>query len=71
MGKLKPELTDADKYALERMPDEGWFSEHDLPAVIRCPRYRCERLVEKGVLEWEVIGQYPQLESRWRKVPAA
>lgn len=60
-------LTEADTHALSRMPN-GWFRADDLPPVVRSPRYRCERLTERGTLEWRVVGEYPHLESEWRKV---
>lgn len=60
-------LSTADVKALERMPDEGWFDINDLPYSIRCPRYRCDRLVERGVLETQVTGEYPHLKSEYRK----
>jgi hypothetical protein len=56
------QLTKADNHALEKMPD-GWFQWHDVPYVVRCPEYRCRRLVEKGLLERRLIGQYP--DSYW------
>lgn len=62
----KETLSEADKYALSRMP-KGWFSVDDLPPIIRCPRFRCERLTDRGMLEWRVVGEYPHFESRWRK----
>lgn len=60
-------LTASDRLALSRMPD-GWFGLYDLPPVIHNSAYRCQRLVERGLLEWEVVGELPHnLESRWRK----
>lgn len=62
-------LSEADKFALARMPDEGWFSLDDVPYSIRCPAFRCERLTDRGMLEWRVIGDLPHnLTSQWRKV---
>lgn len=63
----KSTLTEADRHALGRMPN-GWFDADNLPPIVRCPRYRCERLKDRGVLEWRVIGEYPNLKSEWRKI---
>lgn len=64
-SKLK--LTEADTYAMSRMPD-GWFTADDVPPVVRCPYFRCERLRDRGLLEWRVTGEIPNLQSEWRKV---
>lgn len=63
---MSSSLTEADLHALKCMPDK-WFKASDLPFTIRCPRYRCERLTEKGVLDSRVIGEYPHFVSEWRK----
>lgn len=60
-------LTRADLHALSRMPADKWFSEFDLPPIVRCPRYRCDRLHLRGYLEYRVIGDYPHLEGQYRK----
>ena len=57
-------LTDADKAALRKMP-AGWFEPFD--TVIRRARFRCDRLHMFGYLEYKVIGEYPNLESRYRR----
>lgn len=67
MSTDTPTLTEADRDALEQMPS-GWFSADDLPYNIRCPRFRCERLRDRGKLEWRVVGQHPHLQSEYRKV---
>lgn len=61
-------LTTADHEALAVVPD-GWFHPHELPAVVRCPDYRCQRLVDRGALERRVAGTYPHLRSEYRKPP--
>lgn len=67
---MSTEITDADRRALERMPDEIWFGVDDIRGAITNPRYRCERLQQRGLLEYEVVGDdYRNLESRWRKLP--
>lgn len=56
MSKETP--SKADLTALERMP-EGWFDAMDLPGVIRCPRFRCDRLEKRGLLESKYVGSWP------------
>jgi hypothetical protein len=67
-GIGESQLTEADRRALERLPDGDWFSIHEVSYMVRCPRYRCDRLVEKGALEWRVTGEYPHLESEYKKL---
>ena len=61
-------LTKADREALYRMP-EGWFDSDDLFPGVRRGAYRCDRLHKLGYLDYDVIGTYPHLESRYRKKP--
>lgn len=69
MSKSKLVLSEADRRALSRMPDKGWFKVDDI-LQIQCPRFRCERLTNRGMLEWKVVGDYPNFESLWRKTSA-
>lgn len=55
-------ITDADRFALTKMPD-GWFEWHDVPAIVRCPEFRLKRLVDRGMVERKLEGNYP--DSRW------
>jgi hypothetical protein len=66
IGECK-KLTEADKYALSKMPD-GWFKVDSLPYTIRCPYYRCKRLHEAGYLDYRVVGEIPYLDSEYRKL---
>lgn len=65
-----PTLTDADRYALKHLP-AGWFGLRRIPFLVRNPRWRCERLTEKGMLESRVVGKWPDTEAQWRKTPNA
>lgn len=60
-------LTKADEAAFAILPAEGWFSIHKVPYLVRNPRWRCDRLVEKGVLESRVSGRPPTVFTEWRK----
>lgn len=62
---MSKELTEADIHALKKLPD-GWFRTEHLP--INRPLYRCERLHERGVLEWRVLGTYPDIRREYRKI---
>lgn len=39
MNPEDEKLTEADRHALERMPDDDWFTADSLPPVVRCPRF--------------------------------
>lgn len=51
-------MTDADRKALERLPD-GWFKRDDVSYIVRCPEYRLQRLVDRGKVERKIEGNYP------------
>lgn len=67
MTTVGSRLTEADSKALSRMPDDWFVADSLWPAVYRA-QYRCERLHKLGYLEWEVRGEYPHLESWYRKI---
>jgi hypothetical protein len=70
-GSMKPvdsALTAADKAALEWLPAD-WFGLNKVTFRVRNPRWRCDRLTQKGMLESRVIGEYPDIQSQWRKTP--
>lgn len=58
-------ITEADRYALSKMPD-GWFEWHDVPYSVRCPEYRLSRLVDRGLVEREFEGAYPDIKWLYR-----
>lgn len=59
-------LTDADGAALSHIAKlPGWFELHDLPWQVRRPRYRLDRLVGMGVLQFRVVGKAPNLTPQW------
>ena len=60
-------MTKADTEALARLPD-GWFALEAVSWQVRRPRFRCDRLVAAGALEWRVVGEVPFQWSEWRKV---
>jgi hypothetical protein len=63
-------MTEADKAALERCPD-GWFVSQCVELLYtKNADYRCGRLVERGMLETDVVGDYPNLQRLYRKVEA-
>lgn len=62
-------LTDADRYALKRLPDEGWFNLTAVPYTVKNPRFRCDRLVKLGALKSRVVGAWPYLQTEWKKQP--
>jgi hypothetical protein len=64
----EPRLSEADRHALSRLPDNGWFCVGDVSYMVRNPRYRCDRLVEKGALEDRVVGEIPHLHTEYRKL---
>jgi hypothetical protein len=66
MSKKKA-ITDADRYALTKMP-EGWFKPGDLPYLVRSPHFRCQRLEQLGQLERRIMGEIPDLWSEYRKI---
>ena len=66
--KDKKALTKADEETLQRFPDGRWFNLYDVGPYVKNPRYRCERLVERGKLESRVVVEYPDLTGEWRKV---
>lgn len=60
------EITDADRSAYAKLPD-GWFEWHDLYNV-RCPEFRLGRLEQRGLVEKEITGDWPDIEVRYRKL---
>jgi hypothetical protein len=66
-------LTAVDKDALRRLP-EGWFELNQVSYIVRNPRYRCDRLVDRGVLERKcipyTIGENLGIgyQTWWRKI---
>lgn len=60
--------TKADMEALARLPQEGWFDIRAVSYMVRNPRYRCDRLVEKGLLESRVVGTYPDIKTEWKVI---
>ena len=60
-------LSAADNAALARLPDGRWFGLRDVTYMVKNPRWRCDRLAEKGVLESRVVGEWPAIETQWRK----
>lgn len=61
-------MSRADEDALKRLPD-GWFAVHEVHFMVRNPRYRCDRLVGKGKLEKRIVGEWPNIETQWKKTP--
>lgn len=63
-------VTEADRAALKKCP-KGWFDwTHDAVILIRCPRYRLDRLAERGLLEWkskETFGRIYRLTKQGRE----
>lgn len=65
---MSKQLTDADTRAIKHMP-EGWFFWGHLPHQVGNPRFRCDRLVELGVLESKVEGELQHtLRTVYRKI---
>ena len=60
-------LTKADTDALKQLP-AGWFTIHRVPFMVKNPRYRCDRLTMRGMLESRVQGTYPMFHTEWRKI---
>ena len=58
-------LTEADLSALREVPAKGWFDWYDV-ILIRCTRFRLERLDARGVLESKVVGEWPDLRRLYR-----
>lgn len=51
-------ITEADRAALKKCP-KGWFDwMHDTVILIRCPRFRLDRLAERGLLQWKSKETY-------------
>ena len=63
MSELR--ITEADKSAYAKLPD-GWFEEHETYGF-RCAGFRLRRLEERGMVERDITGEWPNIESRWRK----
>lgn len=61
-------LSEADRHALSKLPDNDWFGIDGVSYTVRSPRYRCDRLVEKGILENRVVGDVPHLRTEYRKL---
>lgn len=54
-------ITEADLRALKKCP-KGWFDwMHDSVILIRCPRYRLDRLADRGLLEWKAKATFGRL----------
>lgn len=79
--KTKP-LTDADRAALDDLPDSGWFDVAH--AQVTRPSYRCGRLEAAGYLERRVVDlralashatarteyrRYPKPTANWSEAP--
>lgn len=62
-------LTDADKYALEHMPN-GWFLPENLTHAIKNREYRCNRLKNMGLLRIRAIGMWPNTDLFYKKKEA-
>lgn len=58
-------MTEADISALEKLP-KGWFEWFEL--MVRCPEFRLERLEQRGVVEHKLIGEWPNIEKRYRVI---
>lgn len=50
----KGEVSSADWAALAVMPT-GWFEVCDVPYTVRSPHYRCQRLLDRKLLEQRVM----------------
>lgn len=59
-------LTEGDKAALALLPTDGWFPVWAVNYMVKNPRWRCDRLVERGALESRVVGNYPNLRTEYR-----
>ena len=66
MSKDSP--SKADVKAIQRMPT-GWFDAMEIYNV-RCPRFRCERLETRGLLESRYVGTWPNVTKLFRKTAA-
>lgn len=79
--KTKP-LTDADRAALDDLPDSGWFDVAHAP--VTRPSYRCGRLEAAGYLERRVVDlkevaghatvrieyrRHPKPTANWEEAP--
>ena len=60
-------MTEADKDALNRMPD-GWFEALSLPYMVKRPTYRCERLEKAGFISSRIVGVYPNIRREYCKI---
>jgi hypothetical protein len=54
---------------MKRLPDGEWFGLRSVPFMVRNPRWRCDRLTEKGALESRIVGEWPHTNPEWRKTP--
>jgi hypothetical protein len=55
------QITAADSEALAAMPNSGWFTLMDRwSSSVNRPRYRLDRLLAAGCLEYRVSGEYPK-----------
>lgn len=57
-------MTDADKAALKQLPT-GWFTWFDV-ILIRCAEFRLKRLVDRGMVQRQLVGTWPDCEWRYR-----
>ena len=60
-------LSKSDKEALDLLPSDCWFGVDEVSYKIRCPRFRLDRLEQKGMLESRVDGDYSNLKTMWFK----
>lgn len=67
---MSKKFTRCDEKAVAAMPAVDWFIAERLPHTVRSPRYRCDRLVDLGILERRVVGRIPHLRTEFRKKPA-
>jgi len=71
MQPRKP-LTDADRAALDDLPDSGWFDVAHAP--IARPSYRCARLeaagmLERRVVDLQIVDGHPSARTEYRRHP--
>lgn len=62
--ELERALTRADREALARLPKPDWFDWDKLHHMVKRPQYRCDRLVQLGVLETRVVGSLAEANIR-------
>lgn len=62
------ELTKVDRGVLEKCPD-GWFDIDRMP-LIKNAFHRLQRLADRGLLEWRVVGPVECLRREWKRTDA-